>query len=161
MKSLNQNIEAYKAALQLGDLQQTYRSILKYISSLKSYFKSKYPEFLTSSHLYQGYLDVSFFTISPAFLKSKRLKIAIVFIHDQASFEVWLCGANKQIQQKYISIAKEEGWKKYPISAMKVGVYSILEHTLVAQPNFDDLESLTTYLEQELLVFVNTLEIYF
>lgn len=49
---------------------------------------------------------------------------------------------------------KEIDWDKYQIPTTTKNVFSIVEHTLVAQPNFDDLDILTSQIESETIKFI-------
>jgi hypothetical protein len=83
---------------------------------------------------------------SPAWRRFKiRLNThnAIVFIHATFRFEVWLAGYNKQVQTKYWKLFKESGWNKYHIVSPAKGADSIIEHILVDNPDFSDLDILT------------------
>jgi hypothetical protein len=91
-------------------------------------------------------------------LKSKKLRVAIVFIHDKMRFEVWLGGYNKQIQKKYWSLFKESGWDKYRLPSTLKGVDSIIEYDVADNPDFSDLNALTKQIEKETLKFINDVE---
>ena len=90
--------------------------------------------------------------------KSRKLKIAIVFVHATIKFEVWLAGYNKQIQTKYWNLVKESNWNKYRIPAAIKGVDSIVEYTLAENPDFIDLDGLTKQIEKGTLDFINDIE---
>ena len=98
------------------------------------------------------------FFVDQKSLQQRKLKIAIVFIHETCSFEVWLAGYNKQNQAKYWKLLKESGWNKYQLVSTTEGVDSILEHSLVDKPDFSDLEALTTQIETEALKFIKNVE---
>jgi hypothetical protein len=73
-------------------------------------------------------------------------------------FEVWLGGYNKLIQQKYWTLFKESGWNKYHLVSTTKGVDSILEHILVEDPDFSDLDALTQQIEGAALKFIKDVE---
>jgi len=103
-------------------------------------------------------MDMTYFAFSPESLKKRNLKIAIVFIHDTFRFEVWLAGYNKQVQQKYWKLFKESNWNKYHIVPTTKSVDSIIEYTLVDNPDFSDLDALTKHIEKGTLNFINDIE---
>ena len=107
MVSFQESIDEYKKQLEKGAIKEAYRGLMNYFMSLRSYFKNKYPDYYVSGSLYQGYMDMTYFAFFPESLKHRKLKIAIVFIHDTATFEVWLIGYNKQVQTKYWKLIKE------------------------------------------------------
>ena len=86
---------------------------------------------------------MTYFSFFPKSIKLRKLKIAIVFIHDAFRFEVWLAGYNKQVQSKYWKLFKESDWNKYHIVSTTKGVDSIIEYILVDNPDFSDLATLT------------------
>lgn len=100
MDSFNQYMEEYKKEMKKGTIRNAYKGLMEYIMDLRTHLQNKYPEHFVSS-LYYGYMDMTYFSFSPDSLKDRKLKIAIVFIHDTVRFEVWLSGQNKQIQKEY------------------------------------------------------------
>ena len=131
---------------------------MNYFMGLRSYFKNKYPDYYVSGSLYQGYMDMTYFAFFPESLKHRKLKIAIVFIHDTATFEVWLIGYNKQVQTKYWKLIKENNWNKYHIPSTTKGFDYIIEAVLVDNPDFNDLNALTKQIEQGTLKFIKDVE---
>jgi hypothetical protein len=103
-------------------------------------------------------MDMTYFSFFPQSLKRRKLKIAIVFIHDTFRFEVWLAGYNKNVQTKYWKLFKESDWDKYRIQSTTKGVDSIVESILVDNPDFSDLDSLTKKIEKGTLNFVKDVE---
>jgi hypothetical protein len=148
-------MEEYKKQLKKGYIQKAYRGLMHYFNGLRLFFKKNYPEDSVSSIVYYGYMDMTYFAFFTSFLKTRKLKIAIVFLHEQFRFEVWLCGFNKKVQTKYWNLFKNRNWKKYPLSSTLKGVDSIMEHVLVETPDFTDLDKLTTQIEHKTIVFVN------
>lgn len=146
MSSLNESVKEYKSQLAKGHIKLAYRGIIEYMMNLKTNFKKKHSEYYVSS-LYQGYMDMSYFAIVPDLLKAKKLKVAIVFIHEEIKFEIWLSGANKDVQLKYWNIFKEKDLKNYHVPPSIKGSDSIIEYTLVKNPNFNDPGELTKQIE--------------
>ena len=150
-------IKEYKKQLGRGVIQKAYQGLMKYIMDLRTHFCKDFPDF-APGNVYYGYMDMTFFPISPKSLKSRKLKIAIVFVHATIKFEVWLAGYNKQIQTKYWNLVKESNWNKYRIPAAIKGVDSIIEYTLAENPDFVDLDGLTKQIERGTLDFINDIE---
>jgi hypothetical protein len=159
MDLLSEYINEYKKQMEKGAIQKAYQGLLEYIMDLRTQFSKKYPDW-DSGNLYQGYMDMTYFPIFPKSLKSRKLKIAIVFIHETVKFEVWLAGYNKQIQTKYWKLFKEGDWNNYRIPETLKGVDSIIEHTLVDNPDFGNLNALTKQIEKEILNFINDIEMF-
>jgi len=158
MESLQDYMNEYQKQLEKGTIQKAYQELMAYIMSLRTHFMHKYPDYFVSGSIYQGYMDMSYFSFVPASLKRRKLKPAIVFVHDKLRFEIWLTANNKQVQLKYWKIIKESGWDQYPIVSTTQGADSIIGHVLVENPNFDDLDALTQQIESEILEFLENVE---
>ena len=158
MKTLNDCIIEYKKQLDKGDIQTAYRGLMKYMMGLKNFFKNKYPDYPVSSSLYQGYLDMTYFALFPEDLKRRKLKIAIVLIHDKMNLEIWLSGINKQIQNKYWNKLKTKDLKNYSLPVTLRGADSIIEYTLTDNPDFNYPESLTSQIESRALKFIKDIK---
>lgn len=153
MKSLHKSIAEYKKQLEKGDIQKAYRGLTEYMMNLKIHLKNSYPDFQVSGNFYQGYMDMTYFSFSPESLHNKKLKIAIVFIHEKIRFEVWLAGYNKPTQEKYLKMFKKNLSNKYRVPPATKGFDSIVEYDLADNPDFNDLESLTRLIESKTLKF--------
>ncbi len=101
---------------------------------------------------------MTYFSFSPKSLKDRNLKIAIVLIHENLRFEVWLAGYNKKVQAKFWRIFKESKWNKYHVVPTTQGVDSIVEYVLVDNPDFSDLDTLSQQIEYGTLKFINDVE---
>ena len=101
MTNLNDAINEYTAQLQKGQIQIAYRGIMTFMSTLKSTLESNHPDYAASG-LYFGYMDMTYFAFTPLELKRRNLKIAIVYLHQENRFELWLVGTNRKIQAEYI-----------------------------------------------------------
>ena len=159
MDSFNQYMEEYKKEMKKGTIRNAYKGLMEYIMDLRTRLQNKYPEHFVSS-LYYRYMDMTYFSFSPDSLKDKKLKIAIVFIHDTVRFEVWLSGQNKEIQRKYWKLFKESNWDRYSLVPTTDGVDSIIEHVLIDNPDFSDLDNLTNQIEEGTLMFIKDVEKY-
>jgi len=157
MESLQEYIEEYRKQLGKGVIQKAYQGLMGYIMDLRTHFGKKYPDFVPGN-IYHGYMDMTYFPIFPRELTGKKLKIAIVFVHETIRFEVWLAAQNKQIQTKYRKLFKEGNWGEYRIPVATKGVDSIMEYTLTDTPDFNDLDALTEQLEKGTLAFLGDIE---
>jgi len=157
MESMPEYIKEYKKQMEKGAIQKAYQGLMEYIMDLRKQFSKKFPE-LPPGNIYHGYMDMTYFPIFPESLKSRKLKIAIVFIHETIKFEVWLVGYNKHIQAKYWKLFKAGVWNKYRMPATIKGVDSIIEHTLVDNTDFSDLDTLTEQIEKGILTFIDDIE---
>jgi hypothetical protein len=158
MDSLKESMSEYRRQLKKGTIQMAYRGLMDYIMGLRSYFEKKYPDYSVSGSIYFGYMDMTYFSFFPKSLKLRGLKVGIVFVYERFRFEVWLFGSNKGIQAKYWKMFKESNWNKYRIPPTTKGVDSILENTLVENPDFSDPDALTQQIERGTLRFIEDVE---
>lgn len=153
MDSLNRQINEYILQLKKGHIQKAYKGIMSFMSSLKIHLENKYPEYIIGN-LYFGYLDMTYFAFTPTFLKQKKLKIAIVFLHEQGRFEVWLGGSNRKIQAEYIERISHKKIDKYKLSKIFPGVDSIIESVIIEKPDFNYPEELKLQIECKTIEFI-------
>ena len=158
MEPFHEYINEYRKQLEKGAIKKAYKGLMEYIMDLRTHFKNKYPDYFVSGSIYYGYMDMTYFSFFPESLKQRKLKIAIVFIHDTIRFEAWLAGYNKEVQSKYWKLIKESDWNKYHVVSTTKGVDSIIEHTLVDNPDFSDLGALTKQIESATLKFIEDVE---
>jgi hypothetical protein len=158
MESFNEYMNDYRKQLEKGTIQKAYKGLMEYVMELRTYFKNKYPDYFVSGSIYYGTMDMTYFSFFPDSFKHRKLKIAVVFIHEQLRFEVWLAGFNKQVQSEYWKLITENHWDKYHVVPTTKGVDSIIEHILVGDPDFSDLDALTKQIEKETIQFIKDVE---
>ena len=158
MESFQEYMNEYRKQMERGVIQKAYKGLMEYIMDLRTHFKNKYPDYYVSGSIYYGYMDMTYFAIMPKSLQQRNLKIAIVLIHEALQFEVWLAGTNKQVQTKYWKLFKESDWNQYPVVTSTTGVDSIIETILAGNPDFSDLDALTTQIEGGVLKFIRDVE---
>ncbi len=153
MKTLNQLINEYTLLLQKGEMQAAYKGILDFIGKLRTDFIKRFQAYDVSS-IYQGYMDMTYFSLSTKQFKDRGLKIAVVYLHEKGTFEVWLSARNRELAKRYESILKSNISDN--ISAFHDGSNqdAIIECTLTSEPNFDDPAMLIESIEQGVEKFV-------
>lgn len=158
MQSLKNSLQTYQKLLKETEIQSAYRELISYITKLQGKFKTKHPDYEVSTNLYQGYLDLSFFTITTELLKPLQLKIAVVFLHREMRFEAWLSGRNRAVMSFYRK--KLEGYNlgEYYLANDEKGMDSIIEGILVNNPDFDNLNELTAEIEFKVSKFINDIQ---
>lgn len=150
-------LNIYRREVEKGAIQKAYKLLMDSISTLKSNFEKKYPDFFISE-IYHGYMDMTYFSFTPQSIKNLKLKIAIVFIHNRFVFEVWLVGQNKQIQAEYWRIVKEKKWSRYQVPDSIEGIDYIMKNVLLENPNFGDLDNLSINIDAAAIRFIDDLE---
>jgi hypothetical protein len=76
MRSIQEDMDAFREQLKTGSIQKAYKALLSYMMDLRTYFKNRCPSYSVSG-LYQGYMDMTCFAVIPPSLKNRNLKIAI------------------------------------------------------------------------------------
>ena len=148
----------YKKQIERGAIIEAYRGLMDFFNALRAYLKKKYPDYVVSGSVYYGYMDMTYLSFFPQSLRLRKLKIAIVFVHDSFRFEVWLAGNNRAVQTEYWKLFREREWKKYHVVTPAKGVDAILDHVLVDNPDFRDLDALTKQIERGTLEFIKDVE---
>jgi len=158
MITFHESMLEYQNQLKKGIIQKAYRGLMEYFGSLRSYFKNRYPDYNVSGSIYFGYMDMTYFAVTPPQLKEENLKIAIVFLHKEFRFEVWLGGYNKAAQKEYWDLVRKKSWDTYHIPSKIEGIDSILEYILVDPPDFRDIDALTTQIDKKTMDFIKNIE---
>jgi len=147
MDSLNDSICEYTETLKIGRIQQAYRGIMTFMYDLKNRIEQDRPELATGA-LYFGYMDMTYFACTPPELREQKLKIALVYLHEENRFEVWLAAANRQIQASVARQLSDKNLGRYTLVPIRPGA-----STIVTQPDFDHPEVLSQLLENEVFRF--------
>jgi hypothetical protein len=161
MESFAESMKEYRTQLKKGAIQEAYQGLMKYFRDLKAHFNNTYPEYSASGSIYYGYMDMTYFSLLPASLKHRKLKIAIVFVHEAFRFEVWLSGSNRNIQKKYWEYIKESDWDLYHLATDPAREDYVIDHILVENPDFSNLAALSKQIEQGTLEFIRDVEGFF
>jgi hypothetical protein len=157
MENLQMYMDEYRLHLEKGWIQKAYLGLQEYISSLRTLFQKKHLAFDVPGNIYQGYMDMTYFSIIPPALKQRKLKIAVVFLYDPFKFDIWLSGYNRQVQAHYWKLLR--GMNLQPnLVEDPVKADAILQHTLVVEPDFADLEGLTRQIESGTPSFISHVE---
>ena len=159
-QSLNARISAYKKAFASGEIQDTYQRLVGVVQNLRTEFSKRYKDEFSVATVLHGYIDYTYFYLQNDSLKKNKLKLAIVFNHQQAHFELWLLGQTKDVQTRYWEKLKGTKW----VNPQSMPEYSIFEVMLLANPDFDNdtelSESLHTAFGRLSQEIFNTLEAY-
>lgn len=144
MKNLNKYVSIYQDQLKKGDILIAYNELVKFVMNLRTEFTKTLSDQYSFAGILHGYLDYTYFYYSNDFLISEKLKFGLVLNHVEMRFEIWLLGNTKPIQKKYWELLKNTKWNKEKIEMPK---YSVLEMTLIEDPDFNNLDKLTEQIE--------------
>ena len=158
MGTFPESMDEYRRQIRRGYLQEAYQGLMEFFRDLRLHFANEFPDCSVSSSIYYGYMDMTYFSLAPRALKHRKLKIAIVFVHDKFRFEIWLSGSNRDIQAKYWRRLTESGWQKYHLASNPRVVDYVIDHVLIDDPDFGDLETLTRQIERGTLEFMRDVE---
>ena len=148
MEDLNKYVSIYKEQLEKGDILIAYNELVKFVMRLRTDFIKNLSDQYSFAGILHGYMDYTYFYYSNDFLKRKKLKLGLVLNHLDMRFEVWLLGNTIPNQKKYWELLKTTTWNKDRTEMPK---YSILETTLVENPDFNNLNALFEQIETEMI----------
>jgi hypothetical protein len=157
MSSIQHDMAEFEKQLESGAVQRAYRALYSYLMGLRAHFKNAHPHYVVTG-LYPGYLDMTYFALIPPSLKSRDLKIAIVFNYHAFRFEAWLSATNRKVQKEYWELLKDNEWPGYRVVAPAPGVDSILECDLAEDFNLDEPEALTAQIDKAATAFIDDIE---
>lgn len=149
MKNFSDYIAVYKEELKKEGIQKAYEGLVKYVMALKSHFSKKLSDQFFFGNTSPGYMDFTYFPFFNDFLRDEKLRFGIVLNHKKVRFELWLMGQNIETQKKYWNLLKTSQWNKDQTTMPK---YSVLEVVLVEDPNFNELNNLTSKIEKEVIL---------
>lgn len=156
-KSRNKDLPHYREQMEKGELQVDYSQLIGYIKRLRNYFRNEYTSVFKIGNLYQGNMDFSYFSLTTSALRKQKLKFVIIFNHKKVQFLICLSGQNKNIRKKYWEMFRDSNWSQYHLAESINDSLSIIDHLIVANPNFNKMDLLTEQIEIESLKFINAL----
>ena len=152
MDSLGGCIRKYKDQVRSGEIVTAYRGIMKFMTDLKKRMGNHHPEGDLSSSIYFGHMDMTYFAFTPHHFSEKRLKFAIVFLHEYCRFEIWLTAGNKKIQRQYKIELSDKDLGEFKIADDPSD--AIIESVLTDAPDFDRPQSLMDLIEEGAMKFI-------
>ena len=153
MKNLAESIKIYTELIEKGDIQTAYRGIMDFFGYLRVSFTKTYPQY-EIGNLYQGYMDMTYFSITTDRFKAKGLKVAIVYLHAQGVFEVWLSARNRSMAKTFVPLFSSDVMLKLNAFHDMENPDAIVERKIVEYPDFDSQDDLAKLILQETERFV-------
>ena len=138
-KDFNSLVSSYKKHLAQGDLQVAYAELMKYVQSLKTQFSKELVKEYTIGNVFPGNMDITYFYVVNDYLKSHKLKLGLVLNHNKMTFEMWVFGQTKDVQEQYWHLFQSTRWA----TGTQVPKYSVVEIVLIESPNFNNLDELS------------------
>jgi hypothetical protein len=137
VNTLNELVGRYTQHLHDGEIQAAYRGIIEFIGKLRADFIKECPHY-DIGNIYQGYMDMTYFSLSSEQLKEKGLKIAVVYLHEKGAFEVWLSARNRETAKRYLLMFESANLDRNAFFHEDANQDAIIECTLSSKPDFDD-----------------------
>ncbi|WP_298504934.1 AraC family transcriptional regulator [uncultured Maribacter sp.] len=135
-----------------------YHQLINYMKELRFFFQKEYDTIFKLGKVYQGDPSFSYFSLTTTELKKLKLKFVIILNHKELSFSICLSGQNKDIRKKYWKIFKDSNWNKYHLAESIENNLSIIDQTIVEEPNFNNRIALTEKIEKESMKFIKELK---
>lgn len=135
-----------------------YHQLISYMKELRLFFQKEYDTIFKLGKIYQGDPNFSYFSLTTEELKKQKLKFVIILNHKELSFSICLSGQNKSIRKKYWNIFKDSDWNKYHLAESIDNSLSIIDQTIIKEPDFNNRMSLTEQIEKESLKFINEIK---
>lgn len=125
------------------------------MNQLRAHYIKKYPCYETGG-VYQGYMDMTYFSLSTKPLKDRGLKFAVVYLHEKGNFEMWLSARNREILKQYQAI-----WVNRNSDILLFhdadNQDAIVECTITAAPDFENPISLIDMIAFNVQKFVSAI----
>ncbi|WP_299222607.1 AraC family transcriptional regulator [uncultured Aquimarina sp.] len=135
-----------------------YHQLINYMKELKAFFHKEYDTYFKLGNVYQGNPDFSYFSLTTDELKKQKLKFVIILNHKMMFFSICLSGQNKSIRKKYWEMFKDSDWSTYHLAESINDSLSIIDQTIVEEPDFSNKRTLTELIEKESLKFINEIK---
>ena len=142
MKTLNQQIDSYTGLVQQGDVRAAYKGIMEFMGQLRAAFTATDSDITVGGSLYQGYLDMTYFSLNTNLLRERGLKVAVVYLHDKKAFEAWLSARNRTILARYRPIFDDMILDEIEVFHDETNEDAVLESLLTDAPDFDRQDKL-------------------
>ena len=138
-KNFNSLVSSYKKHWAQGDLQAAYAGLMKYVQSLKTQFAKVLGKEYTIGNIFPGNMDITYFYVVNDYLKSHKLNLGLVLNHEKMTFEMWVFGQTKDVQEQYWHLFQNTRWA----TGTTVPKYSVVEVVLIENPDFNNLDQLS------------------
>lgn len=151
------NIEAYRAAMRDEAVPAGYRALLGFMRNLKTEISAHDPA-LEPGAIHVGAMDVTFIPLLPSELRSRKLKVLVMFFHSSFRFELWLSGINKTAQIMWWEKFGEQEFAAYELVDDPLAEHHFVREPVVDDAGFEDPEELTRQLVEASARFVANIE---
>lgn len=156
-KNLAELIKAYQEVVYPeSPVRAAYFELIHFVRKLSADFPKLTTDYKAGG-VSQGYMDYTYFPFHNDDLRKQKLRYGIVLNHYEMQFELWLMGQNAKEQLKYWDQLKDTPWNQH---LTEMPIYSVLEAVIVAEPDFTDLDQLSTEIIKQALLEVDKINQY-
>ena len=134
-----------------------YSQLIGFMRELRKFFHKQYGTQFKLGKIYQGDPNYSYFSLTTEELKKVKLKLVIILNHKLMQVEICLSGQNKEVRKNYWKFFKGSDWDKYHLAESIDKSLSIIDHTIIKKPDFNDKKNLIKEIEKESFIFINEL----
>lgn len=150
-------INEYRRLIQETNLQKGYQEFITFFRALRTYLQKQLPEYAFTGNIVENNMDYSYFQFSNDDLKSKGLKIVIVFVHTEFACQIWLSGMNREVQAKYYNEFTKKS-HPYILTDNPSKTDYILKTILVEDNNYNDVESVFQTIKDKTVEVMKSME---
>jgi hypothetical protein len=108
--------------------------------------------------LYQGYFDMTYFAVVTPALKTRGLKIAVVFDYQSFRFQVWVAARNRETQKRFWRLLSDSGWPAESLVEPAPGVDAIVAVDVADGSDLVEPGALTDLIEGVVVELLDRLE---
>lgn len=146
----------YERLIQTTNLQKGYQEFVAFFRQLRTYLQKEMPQYTFSGNIVENNMDYAYFQFTNDTLKKKRLKIVIAFVHGTFSYQIWLSGLNRQIQQNQYELLKATD-HPYTLTDNPNKTDYILRTELIRECNYTNPEVSFLKIKENALRFIETI----
>lgn len=140
-KQLQKNIQQYREAVYKNSpVTEAYFALIHFVRKLRADLMKTAIDY-SVGNVSEGYMDFTYFPFANEHLQEKQLRFGIVLNHHDMRFELWLMARNAEGKTMYWDRLKSTSWNADKTVEPQ---YSVLESIICGEPDFSDLDVLST-----------------
>ncbi|NLE14546.1 MAG: methyltransferase domain-containing protein [Spirochaetales bacterium] len=147
----------YTQSLQSDLTQRGYRLVISLFNELHAELQLRFVQAKIIA-LYQGYLDMSYIALVPKAFEPLGLKLAVVYLHRENSFEFWLATRNRSLQDIWREKLRPRVQQPYQLVEKGRGVDAIVSTVFEHPVSFENQIRLIAQLCDTLQVMLSYVE---
>ncbi len=135
-------INEYKNIIQTTNIQLGYKELTNSIKHVKTCLEKEMVSFDFSKNIIESNIEFTYFHFSNDILKSKGLKLVLVFLHKEFKYEICLSGINRKKQMEFYNSIKDNT-VKYTLSNDPSKTYYVLKHKINKDFDYENIDILS------------------